>query len=494
MRYSPGWSMAWVGATAVTFLLAQVLVVASLPTGTGVAALLYLSLVEFFVIGLACDLVAMALGIFVRPCPPPRRARLEGDSPAVALLCTTCDDVDPDTLQSIREQDYPNLATFVLDDSRGAEARALLDASGLTVVRRGTRRGYKAGNLNDWLRIHGNRFRYLVIVDADSRLPIDFVRELVLRAEHPENADVAFFESLIRPWNASTAFEASQGVLAPIYHRMALGLLNRAGAVLSAGHNNLVRSEALREIGGFAEEYLAEDQATSAEVVRRGWRCVVAPVASWERVPANLAEYVRRETRWAYQTFQLSRLRTRGLPFACTLRLLMSLHGHARPLGLLAAFAWMVAAGLAAWAEPAASAPTSAASGALGRWLGLALAPLAVQGLAGLALGVSLASQGRALLMHQALAVACAGSILRRLVTAAVRGDRQGFDRTGRAPRPDLLATLRLAGIGTALAWAALLAALPLCQYGLPAVHLLWLTPAAAAPLLLHRLHAGALP
>ena len=98
----------------------------------------------------------------------------------MAVLCTTCDDVDYITFKSIRAQDYPSVETFVLDDSVDADAQAAVDAAGLTVVRRRTHRGYKAGNLNDWFRRYGDRFKYLVLADADTRLPPNFIAEMVL--------------------------------------------------------------------------------------------------------------------------------------------------------------------------------------------------------------------------------------------------------------------------------------------------------------------------
>jgi hypothetical protein len=478
---------AWLFLTALMFLVLQAAILRWVPDTLTAWTVAYVVLVEFFIVGAAYDAATTLLGLLVRPLPIPRREVAKGRQARVALVCTTCDDVDPGTLANLRRHAAGGIAVYVLDDSTEPRARANVAASGLRVVRRETRRGYKAGNLNYWCAAYGDQFDYVVVSDADSRLPVGFVTQMLEYAEHPANADVASFESLISPWNRDTPFADLQAVLTPIEHRFSLGLVNRTAATLSAGHNNLIRLAALRDVGGFDECFLAEDQATTVHLLRRGWRCVTVPVHSHERVPANIGEYMRRQARWAYQTFQLSSLATTGLSAGCALRLAMGLQHHAGPVALLVALSFTIAAAL-----------FTPHMGALGRgayeladvgaWMTLVGLPLGLRTIAGLLTGISPVRQLAVVVFHQIVTVGSAGAIVRRLARAAVSGDRLGFDRTGQAPAPDLRRIIYSTAPGVGLSLLAFIAAWQ-WWYGVAFVMTLgWFVPAIGAPLLLHRL------
>ncbi|MCB0584653.1 MAG: glycosyltransferase, partial [Phaeodactylibacter sp.] len=76
------------------------------------------------------------------------------DYPAVAILYTTCNDFVEESVLSCVRQDYPNYKVYILDDSSSPEYQAKVDAfaaryPGLAeVVRRPSREGFKAGNMN----------------------------------------------------------------------------------------------------------------------------------------------------------------------------------------------------------------------------------------------------------------------------------------------------------------------------------------------------------
>lgn len=478
-------SIGWIATVGAVFLVLQLVLLRALTPG-GIWSVVYIGVLEFFALGVAYDVVSIVLGLWISPIRVPRLVGLPENPPSVALLCTTCDDVDSATFVSLKAQSYPRLEIFVLDDSHAPRSQALVDASNLTVVRRQTRRGYKAGNLNHWLRRYGERFDYFVVADADSRLPPDFVTDMVLHAEHPTNADVAVFESLITPWNVGNAFGKLQGALSPVHHRIAAGLLSRSGAMLSVGHNNLYRIQAVRAVAGFDERYLAEDYATTIALLERGWRCLTAPVASQERVPGNFSEYVRREARWAYQTFQLMNLPTAGLSLACRLRLVMALHHYARSIILLVAMMLMVVTSIWLLTTSNVRHGSIPLEGMLLLWLAFVLVPFGVQALAALRLGVALSTQFAAMVLHQSLAVACAGPVCCRLLKSVWGGDRLGFNVTGRTSVPSLGVVIRGAATGMALSWAAMLAMVPWHQEPLIALNLLWVLPGACAPFLLY--------
>ena len=250
--------------------------------------------------GSAYGLARQVVALLVRPTRLPALASLTR-RPKVAILYTTMNDVVPECLRAIH-QDYP-VEVFVLDDSSDPAARASVDeiasARGFTVVRRAARRGFKAGAINDWYRRFGARFEYFVLLDADSFLPVDWVREALAYAEHPENARVAVFQGLINIWNFDTRFVQSLAPLSRVGQFVwEERLANALDTVFCYGHNALLRTAAVDEIGGFVEGYVSEDFATAVALADRDWHCRFVPLHTYEAMPENVRGFLKRQNKW----------------------------------------------------------------------------------------------------------------------------------------------------------------------------------------------------
>src|SRR2546428_1013201 len=85
---------------------------------------------------------------------------------------------------------------------------------GFRLLRRPNREAFKAGAINNWLRAYGSEYDYLVLLDADSALPPDWVGHALRYAEHPDNADLAIFQGMVNIWNTDRPFP---GALAPAH-------------------------------------------------------------------------------------------------------------------------------------------------------------------------------------------------------------------------------------------------------------------------------------
>ncbi len=233
--------------------------------------------------------------------------------PRVAVLYTTMNDVVPECLASIR-QEYP-VDVYVLDDSRDPEARGTVDRiasdRGYTVVRRAARRGFKAGAINDWYARWGSRYEYFVLLDADSYLPSDWVREALRYAEHPANRRVAVFQGQINLWNLDTRFVQTLAPMSRVGQFVwESRLANALDAVFCYGHNVLVRTAAVAEIGGFVEGYVSEDFATAIAMADRGWHSRFVPLHTYEAMPENVRGFIKRQNKWtrgAMEFVELSR-------------------------------------------------------------------------------------------------------------------------------------------------------------------------------------------
>ena len=103
------------------------------------------------------------------------------EPPRVALLYTTADDFIEEAALTCVRQDYPRFHVFLLDDSRTEQAKSEVDRfheqhpSATTVLRRADRRGFKAGNLNNFLSTMGQDFDFFAVSDSDGILPTHFL-------------------------------------------------------------------------------------------------------------------------------------------------------------------------------------------------------------------------------------------------------------------------------------------------------------------------------
>lgn len=450
--------------------------------------LLYVWLLEFIALGLAYELTEMTLSLLLQENSVPHVETL-GSNPPVALLCCTCDDVDVDILRLLGNQTYSNLHVYILDDSQLIESQQKADSLGFTVVRRSSRAGYKAGNLNNWLFSYGSAYPYFAVADADSIFPDDFVEEMMKYAVHPDNSNTAIFESLIQSWNRDNEFAQLQSILTPLGWRSNLRVDNRFGSTLSAGHNNLYRTSVIKGINGFDENYLAEDHATSVAVLRAKSMCVTVPVISYERLPENLVEYSRRQARWAFQTFQLMSLDISGLCWNIRLKLLNLISSYLSyilaPIGMIFLVIHNLFFGLV-FVETFSEGGTIeilVKNDFLLFWVPFLLLPLTIRIILSLQERVSIGDYLRNYFFQLTLFYSSMWPVILRLSKFWVRGNSR-FDVTGKSSTPSMAQILRLGGPGFVLVWVTLLTITfaPI----LTGLNLVWCIPAALSPLIIH--------
>jgi hypothetical protein len=272
-------------------------------------------LFELFLLGITIELSELVAATFVGECDISKLNHLD-EYPPVAILYLVCDDIVPQALVQLRRQSYSRADIFILDDSNESPTQHLLDSMGFLVVRRKGRRGYKAGSLNNWLRDYGSYYKYFLVLDSDSIVPEKFVESLVKYAEHPANAQIAIFNSLPKCWNTHLRFPRLLSTLMPIQNWIRMRLANHSLSILSTGHNNLHRTEAIIEVGGFDEEFIAEDIAVTLKLVRAGYTSKLVNLIAFEAEPEHIFSYVRRLLRWAKQTVQIQKANWQGVPLS----------------------------------------------------------------------------------------------------------------------------------------------------------------------------------
>jgi hypothetical protein len=210
----------------------------------------------------------------------------------VALISCAADDFNPDALRRSLGQ-RRNVTVVILDDSKSeAGKRAVDDFAGETgaeVLRRGDRRGFKAGNLNSGIRRIQSRFDYVVLLDSDDVLPADFVdRALGYFARDPK---VGIVQARHVAWRGDSGFTAQFSGLLGTHLDVTQRARSAAGFSMFMGRGAMISLAAYRAAGGIPE-LVMEDVAFSLEVHRAGYRIAYAPeIVGTEDYPVDYAAF-----------------------------------------------------------------------------------------------------------------------------------------------------------------------------------------------------------
>lgn len=219
--------------------------------------------------------------------------------PSVALLYCTCDDFSPAALAACLDQSHPRTRAVILDDSKTEQSRQQVDAfaaeHGIEVVRRPDRTGFKAGNLNHYLRTAD--YDYFVILDSDEIIPRDFTRRCLDYFRHYPKAGVVQANHVATRNRNSFMGRFHPGVDShwPAYQ----SVKNRFGFLSLLGHGAMVSRECYQAADGFPH-LVAEDLCFSIEARNAGYLVVFAPdVVCEEEFPVSYHAFKKRHSKWA---------------------------------------------------------------------------------------------------------------------------------------------------------------------------------------------------
>lgn len=217
---------------------------------------------------------------------------------------------------------YPH-ETFLLDDGKRPELRALAEKHGVHYVTREGNRGSKAGNLNDALPLSSADF--ITVFDADHIAQCEALDSMIGFFKDP---DVALVQAPQLYYNEDSFLYLNTNVGAGRWHEQALFMdviqANRDfyDGCSCIGTGVVYRRSAIDEIGGFPEATLTEDLHTSIIMHKRGMKTVYVnePVA-WGVAASDVSEFYKTRRRWYYGNLQVFALENglfcKGLGWGC---------------------------------------------------------------------------------------------------------------------------------------------------------------------------------
>ncbi|MGC9418363.1 MAG: glucans biosynthesis glucosyltransferase MdoH, partial [Rhodovulum sp.] len=207
---------------------------------------------------------------------------------------------------------------------RDAFARLLAETGGagrLFYRRRTDNRGRKAGNIEAFIRTSGGAYRFAVILDADSLMEGETIRQMIARMQ--ADPRLGLLQTLPKVIAARSLFgramQFSAAFHAPVFAR---GLARMQGATGPFwGHNAIVRLRAFAESCGlpalsgrppFGGHILSHDYVEAALLARAGWKVELDETieGSYEEGPENILAHARRDRRWCQGNLQHARLLT----------------------------------------------------------------------------------------------------------------------------------------------------------------------------------------
>jgi cellulose synthase/poly-beta-1,6-N-acetylglucosamine synthase-like glycosyltransferase len=232
-----------------------------------------------------------------RPAEVPKRAAAGAD-PKVVLLYCTCDDFSGDSLLRSMAQRYDNYDVVILDDSNKPDSLAEIDEfaarHGVQVVRRPDRAGFKAGNLNNYLRTA--EYDYFVILDSDEIIPSDYVERSLDYFAHYGNAGIVQANhSATRNRND---FMRTFAIGVDSHWIAYQTVKDRHGFLSLLGHGAMVSRECYQAAGGFPA-VVAEDLCFSIAARDAGYYTVFAPdIRCEEEFPVSYHAFKKRHSKW----------------------------------------------------------------------------------------------------------------------------------------------------------------------------------------------------
>lgn len=167
----------------------------------------------------------------------------------------------------------------------------------------------KSGNIDDFCRRWGGNYRYMIVFDADSVMTGEGLEGMVRLME--SNPDAGIIQTSPKAFGMDTFYARMQQFATRIYGPLFTSGLHywQLGESHYWGHNAIIRLKPFIEhcalaplpgTGSFAGAILSHDFVEAALMRRAGWGVWIAYdlPGSYEELPPNLIDELKRDRRW----------------------------------------------------------------------------------------------------------------------------------------------------------------------------------------------------
>ncbi len=237
----------------------------------------------------------------------------------------------------------PAHETWVLDDGNREWVRQMAESLGARYLNRPDNSHAKAGNLNHALGIID--VDLVGILDADHVPSPGFLTNTL---GYFEDEELALVQTPQDFYNVDSFEHVGAYQEEAMFYRVIQPGKNKYNAAFWCGTSAVLRTEALRSVGGVATESLTEDLHTTMRFHCKGWKTMFHnEVLARGLAPANYLEYAVQRRRWGAGAMQILRSDTpffkRGLTMAQRLSYAATLSGWFEGIRTLGYFALALA-------------------------------------------------------------------------------------------------------------------------------------------------------
>lgn len=233
----------------------------------------------------------------------------------VTMLYCTCNDFEGESLTQCMHQQYTGpIKTIILDDSNDPIYKNKVDeyakAHHIEVVRRANRKGFKAGNLNNYLRGR-NDYDYFVILDSDEIIPPNFILRCLQYFQYFNNVGIVQCNHIATRNMNRFMHLLHIGVNShwPVYQTMK----HHYGFMSLLGHGAMVSRTCYEAVGG-VPEVVAEDLCLSIEARSKGYYVAFAPnITCEEQYPIDYLAFKKRHNKWTQGNFEFMKRYTKRI-------------------------------------------------------------------------------------------------------------------------------------------------------------------------------------
>lgn len=218
-------------------------------------------------------------------------------------------DIVKETLLSVKSALKGRGDVFLLDDSTNSkiaeELKKFCSENGIIYVHREDRKGFKAGAINNALKLFGDKYDLVAIFDADQRPRSDYFDKVLPYFEDPE---IAFVQVPQRYTESRSRIAAGAKFQQEPFLRVIMK--GRHGiSAFSLGSGTVFRIEAVKEVGYFDENSITEDAEISVRIHSKGWKSVYHDelLIWYGEPPLDAASYIQQQNRWAFGYFKLTK-------------------------------------------------------------------------------------------------------------------------------------------------------------------------------------------
>ncbi|HKN18050.1 MAG TPA: glycosyltransferase [Candidatus Sulfotelmatobacter sp.] len=237
-------------------------------------------------------------------------AEVASYKPKVAVLIPAYNEekVIVRTVRAALKSDYPNLRVIVIDDGSKdrtlAVARAAFvpeEKAGKVLILTKANSG-KAEALNYGIE-HIRDAELFVGIDADTIIAGDAISRLVPHFINPKVGAIAGNAKVGNRVNLWTRWQALEYITSQNFERRALDVLGAVSVV--PGAIGAWRVSAVREVGGYQIDTVAEDADLTMALLRRGYRVEYEDLAlAYTEAPTNANGLMRQRFRWSFGILQ----------------------------------------------------------------------------------------------------------------------------------------------------------------------------------------------